>query len=108
MKSLLGTLYGKSKKFEGVVSRYGYRKDHQGNEFVTVCLVNVTHRGIEYVEHVWLRDATPFLDDTLPDPGQRVAFTGTVDMFPKGSYEVDFHIVKICDTKRMKEKKKVA
>lgn len=106
MRSLMGKLYQKEKKFEARIDRFGHRYTHRGDMLVTACLTNLTHRGVVYAEHTWLRDAAPLAELGALYPGQLIAFTATVDMFPRGSYQCDFHLVNVHSVKELKQKTK--
>lgn len=103
---LLGTLYGKKpKKFEATFDKLGFRTNHLGEKWITACLSNVTYRGITYADHTWLKDASYLTPLGAPTQGDRIAFKAEVDMFPRGSYEVDFHLVRLTDVKKVKVKR---
>lgn len=113
MKSKLALLYGKTKTFVAVFDKWGTRKNwHKGAaRLPTMLLTNICDtKGDEIAEHVWVRDVTPFLVLDFQDleKGNRLRFKGRVDCFPKGSYEVDFHIVDIEKARKLPKKRKAA
>ncbi len=112
MKSKLALLYGKTKTLIATFDRWGTRKNWLSkgpDKIPTMLLVNVCDtKGNEVAGHIWVRDVTQFLEFTDVVPGERFRFKGRVDCFPKGSDEVDFHIVDFEKVKKLKPKKKAA
>lgn len=110
MKGRLGLMYGKTRVFTASFSKWGTRKNwlKQGpSRIPTMLLVNVcTTNGEEVAEHIWIRNVTPFLDLGDLENGDRLRFKGRVDSFPKGSHEIDFHIVDVEGARKVKVKKK--
>lgn len=126
MKSKLATLWNRKKRraFTATFDRYGTRPSYRRDSpepiptllLKLICLKTgtVNTRGndgglvqtSEVAKHVWVRDIKPFLHLIAHlEPGDKVSFSGRVDMFPKGSHRVDFHIVEIDKVKRMREPK---
>ena len=108
MKSKLALLYGKTRTFVAVFTRWGTRKNwHKGpSRLPTMLFANICDtKGNEIAEHLWIRDVVPFVSAKDFESGDRVRFKGRVDCFPRGSYEVDFHVVDIEKVKKMRLKK---
>jgi len=114
MKEMLAMLYDPRKrekflKFKAIFDRYGTRPSKLKNHpepYPTALLKNVRHKSRGATEetivadHLWLKDAM-----CLPplNPGQEIEFQGRIDMFAKGSYECDFHVIDITDVKLLKK-----
>lgn len=80
---------GKRATFTATFVRYG---THKSNGSQTVLLIEIRDQRGELVsDHVWINDASPFMDVGAQD-GDQVRFKAFVRVYVNGYAETDFHL----------------